>query len=109
MLPVPRAVLVHETRYTDSMVRAIIFDCFGVIITDALKVVVEEVASQDPAAARQITDIIRANNRGMLQPAESNRRIAEILDVSVEVWRRRIDDGEMKDTRLLAYIPLLTP
>jgi len=86
------------------MVRAILFDCFGVIITDSLKVVVEELAQSNPRVAEQVVDIIRANNRGLIEPAESNKQIAEILGVSVEAWRDRIDQGETKDGRLLAYI-----
>ncbi len=86
------------------MIRAIIFDCFGVLITDALKVVVEELEETNPSAARQIVDIIHANNRGFIDPAESNRQIAELLGTSVEAWRQRIDQGETKDPRLFAYI-----
>jgi putative hydrolase of the HAD superfamily/hydrolase len=86
------------------VIRAIIFDCFGVIISDALKVVVAELEVSNPAAARQIVDIIHANNRGLIVPAESNRQIAEVLGTSVQAWRKRIDQGEVKDERALAFI-----
>lgn len=86
------------------MVRAILFDCFGVIITDSLKVVVEELEQTDPQAARQVVDIIHANNRGFLAPVESNKQIADVLGISVDAWRRRVDQGEVKDERLLAYV-----
>jgi putative hydrolase of the HAD superfamily len=86
------------------MVRAVIFDCFGVIITDALKLVVDELETRDPQAARDIVDIIHANNRGIIVPAESNRQIAAILGVSVEAWRERIEQGEVKDEHLLRYL-----
>ena len=48
------------------MVRAILFDCFGVIITDALKVVIDELNISQPALARQVMDIIHANNSGLI-------------------------------------------
>lgn len=80
------------------------FDCFGVIITDSLKVVVEELEVRDHKAAQEVVEIIRANNRGLITPAESNQQIAEVLGVTVEAWRKRIDAGEVKDARLLAYI-----
>lgn len=86
------------------MVRAIIFDCFGVIITDALKVVIDGLEISNPAAAKQIVDIIRANNRGLITPDESNRQIAALLGISVQAWRERIDQGEIKDARVMGFI-----
>jgi HAD superfamily hydrolase (TIGR01549 family) len=86
------------------MVRAILFDCFGVIITDALRPIISELEASDPETARQVIDIIHANNRGLIEPAESNRRIAEMLGISVEEWRSRIQQGEIKDERVLGYI-----
>ncbi len=86
------------------MIRAIFFDCFGVVITDALKVVIDELTKSNPEAAQQIHDIIHANNRGLISPDDSNRQIADVLGVSVEAWRNRIEKGEIKDERLLAYI-----
>ena len=91
------------------MIKAIIFDCFGVIITDALLVVCEELRARDPEAAQQVGDIIKANNRGMIDPKESTRLIAEILGISVEEFRDRIADGEAKDHLLLDYIAGLRP
>jgi HAD superfamily hydrolase (TIGR01509 family) len=86
------------------MIRAIFFDCFGVIITDALLPIVTELQETNPEAARHIVDIIHANNRGLVDPGESNRQIAEILGISVEEWRSRIDQGEVKDKRMLRFI-----
>jgi len=91
------------------MIRAILFDCFGVIITDSLKVVIEELGQTNPNAAQKIVDIIHANNRGLIAPAESNEQIAEILGTSVEAWRKRIEEGEVKDERLLVYAAELRP
>lgn len=86
------------------MVRAIVFDCFGVIITDALKVVIDELDIKDPTLSRQIMDIIHANNRGLLESRDSNRQIAKLLGISVGEWRGRIAHGETKDGRVLTYI-----
>ncbi len=91
------------------MIKAIIFDCFGVIITDALKAELDNIEAANPKAAREIVDIIHANNRGIINPAESNQRIADILDVSVRQWRKRIDKGEVKDLRVMGYIKQLRP
>jgi HAD superfamily hydrolase (TIGR01509 family) len=85
------------------MVRAIIFDCFGVIITDALKAVIDELDIQNSALSQQIMDVIHVNNRGLLSSHESNQQIADLLGIGVDEWRNRIKHGEVKDDRVLAY------
>lgn len=86
------------------MIRAILFDCFGVIITDALKVVIDELNVSNPALARQVMDIIHANNRGLIEVSESNQQIAQLLGVNVDEWRGRIEHGEAKDEHVLTYL-----
>jgi HAD superfamily hydrolase (TIGR01509 family) len=83
------------------MVRAIIFDCFGVIITDALKVVIDKLDVENPVVSRQIMDIIHANNSGLIDSGESNQQIAELLGIGVDEWRGRIENGEVKDEQVL--------
>jgi HAD superfamily hydrolase (TIGR01549 family) len=85
------------------MVRAIIFDCFGVIITDALKLVIDELDTENSVLSQQIMDIIHANNRGLLDNRASNEQIAGLLGIGVDEWRSRIEHGEAKDDHVLAY------
>ncbi len=86
------------------MIRAIIFDCFGVILTDAMQLLRAEVQQDNPDTAREITDIISANNHGFIQPTESNERIAKLLGISVDALRARVAGSEVRDERLLQYI-----
>lgn len=90
-------------------VEAVIFDCFGVIITDALLALTNELASRDPAAAQQVSDIVKANNRGYISPDESNVQIAELLGMSLQDFQRRKYGGEVKDEALMGYIASLRP
>jgi len=85
------------------MIKAIIFDCFGVVITDAMLVVQQELDAKDPVAGQHMHDLIRANYRGIISPEESNKGIAELLDIPVDEFRDRIDHGEVKDHRVLEY------
>lgn len=91
------------------MVRAIIFDCFGVLITDALQLVLQEVSQYNPEGAAEIHDIIRAANRGLISPDVSRERVATIIGVTTDEYRARISAGEVKDTQLLEYIKGLRP
>lgn len=89
------------------MIRAVIFDCFGVIISDSLTVIVEELSQTNPEGAEEIRDLVRASNKGLLDSEESNRRIAEILGLEFEAYRQKVRDGELKDPRVMALIKQL--
>ena len=86
------------------MIQAIIFDCFGVIITDALQAVCDELRKTDPEGTKQIKDLIKASNRGFIAPAQSSEQVARILGVTTAEYHSMIADGEHKDQRLLDYI-----
>lgn len=86
------------------MIKALIFDCFGVLITDALSVICGELRSRDPAAADRAGDIIKATNRGMIDAREANRQLAVLLGRNADELRAEIAGNEVKDTRLMAYI-----
>jgi len=83
------------------MIRAIIFDCFGVIIDDALSVLCQQLG---PEERREATDIMHASHRGLIAPEESNRKVAALLGMGMQQYRAAIQDGEIKDRALLEYI-----
>lgn len=90
-------------------VKALIFDCFGVIITDALLALTNELRARDLAAAVRVGDIVKANNHGLIDPEESNRQIAAELGLTLEEFQRRKYGGEAKDQAMLDYIASLKP
>ncbi|CAN5382484.1 hypothetical protein BH09PAT4_BH09PAT4_07880 [soil metagenome] len=88
-------------------VKAIIFDCFGVILTDALSVLCTELEARDPKKVVEIRALIHAANRGIIAPEESTRQVAELLGTTVEQYRTRIREGEVRDQYLLDNIKTL--
>ena len=86
------------------MIRAVIFDCFGVIITDALQAIRQELMRTNPEGAAAIKDIVAANNHGFIEPGESYDRIAAILGLSTPDFRRQVAKGEVRNDELLHYI-----
>lgn len=86
------------------MIKAVIFDCFGVLITDALSVIVNEVRQRDPEGAEDIRGLVHASNKGLIDPNESNRQIAQILGLDYDKYQQQIRDGEIKDEKLMEYI-----
>lgn len=92
------------TCYNIQMIRAVIFDCFGVIITDALSVIVDEVRARDPEAAEDIRGLVHAANKGLIDSNESNHQVARLLGMDYQKYQQQIRDGELKDQRLMNYI-----
>jgi putative hydrolase of the HAD superfamily len=90
-----------------SDITAIIFDCFGVIITDALEQLVTKAEQQDPQLRNQIVDLIHASNRGYTDPVASSTEIAELLGMTYEQYRAAIQEGEAKDPEVIAWIKAL--
>lgn len=86
-----------------SMIKAIIFDCFGVIISDALSVLCSDLSRRDPATYDQIRALIRASNRGLLDSEESNKQVASLLGLDFAEYQEKIRSGEVKDQQLLDF------
>lgn len=86
------------------MIKAIIFDCFGVLVTDALEAMCAELRTNNPAAFEEIKDTIRAANRGLIDSETSSQRAARALGLSVAEYRAQIAGGEHKDQQLLKYV-----
>ncbi len=86
------------------MIKAIIFDCFGVVISDALSVLCAELEPDNPAAITEIWSLIDQTNRGQMTPDESSARIADIFGLSFADYRQKLAEGEIKDQTLLSYI-----
>ena len=86
------------------MIKAIIFDLFGVLVTDALSAVIAELSTTQPAVAQQIVRIVAASNAGMLPHEESRAAVAELLGITVDEYAQRVRDGEVRNQPLFDYI-----
>jgi HAD superfamily hydrolase (TIGR01509 family) len=86
------------------MVRAIIFDCFGVLITDALQTLVDELRARNAAATVRVRDLVHAANRGMVPFREASEQISTELGLTYNEYRHKIAAGEVKNQLLLDYI-----
>jgi len=89
------------------MVKAIIFDCFGVFIGNPYKIRVQELEKVDPDKANALRDINRASDRGFLTREESAAHMAEILGMSAEQLMSEQDRGEVKNEALIEFAKTL--
>jgi len=86
------------------MIKAVIFDCFGVIIADGLEAVLLRLEQSDPSARGFVREIIHKVNRGQLSPRESHYLISQHLGMSSEKWQQGIRSGEVRNQYVIDLI-----
>lgn len=84
------------------VIRALIFDYFGVIRPDGVTAAYAALGGDPDKDAQFIGDTIHALNLGMI--ASSRPVFAEKLGVSVETWTQEVTGRYQHDKKLLAYI-----
>lgn len=83
------------------MIKAVIFDCFGVLIEDSLKAIREKLDTKD---REDIESLLFACHRGLITAEESSAQIARILGLNSHEYRQVITAGEVKNQPLMDYI-----
>ncbi len=89
------------------MIKAIIFDCFGVIVTDTLVAFRETQFGDDPVKIRQTIDATRAVDLGMISKPEFLQIIADLSGMTVQGVFEMLESGSVLDRRLLEKIKSL--
>ena len=89
------------------MIKAIIFDCFGVFIGNPYKIRVQALEKSDPEKAVEMHDINRASDRGIITREESANRMAELIGITTEQFLAEQDKGEIRNEPLVEYVKTL--
>lgn len=89
------------------MTKAVIFDCFGVLITDALEAMLAQLRSTDPKKAARIVDAVEATNKGLMTLEAQRQQTAEIFGISVAEYLARLSEREVRNQPLFDYIQAL--
>ncbi|HKR82273.1 MAG TPA: HAD family phosphatase [Candidatus Saccharimonadales bacterium] len=84
------------------MIKAIIFDCFGVLVTEGW-ITFRDRHFAEGAPRQQATDLRRAADRGVLAYSEFEQKIAEMADVPRKMVRDSLQ-GNIPNEPLLEYI-----
>lgn len=90
------------------MVKAVIFDCFGVLATEAWLPFKAKYFSHDPKLYEQATDIGRQANRGLISYDDFIGSIARLAGISPRQAASAIQRN-VPNERLFAYIEGLKP
>lgn len=89
------------------MIKAIIFDCFGVLLGNAYKIHLNEVERVDPERAKEIRAINHASDMGILSREETAEHISGLFDMDVEDFLEEQNQLEVPNEQLLTYIETL--
>lgn len=91
------------------MIKAVIFDCFGVLLADTHREHMAELRAEDPAKAEELHAIVHAGDMGILSRSEVAEHASKLLDLDPEEYLEIQDKGEVPNEPLLSYIETLKP
>lgn len=75
------------------MIKAVIFDCYGVLAANASDVAFEMLGGDLIAHRRRIDEIYLQFDLGIMNRAESHAQMAELVEVSAERWEQAINEA----------------
>lgn len=86
------------------MIKAVIFDCFGVLVGRGFAETYKA-AGGDPVADHDfIEDLLGQANLGLINQAEFHERLTKHLGLSLADYRRVVEESERQNVPLLHYI-----
>jgi len=91
------------------MIKAIIFDCFGVFIGNPYKIRAQALEQSDPEKAVILHEINRASDRGFLDPQDTAEQMAELIGITTEQFLAEQKTGEIRNEELVEYVKTLRP
>lgn len=89
------------------MIKAIIFDCFNVLIRDATKHLVEQMDLVDHAKRQEFSAVTHAVDKGIISDTEGVQTQSELLGISVQEFIDIRNKGEVRNEPLIDYIKTL--
>ncbi len=89
------------------MIKAIIFDCFNVLVADATKQALAEIKTFDPEKREEFSAITHAVDKGIISDAEAIVSQSSLLGMSEEDFVELRDEGEVRNEELIRFIESL--
>lgn len=89
------------------MIKAIIFDCFNVLIRDATKHLVEQMGLVDPAKRQEFSAVTHAVDKGIISDTEGAEAQSALLGLTQEEFVSIRNKGEVRNEPLIEYIKTL--
>ena len=91
------------------MTKAVIFDCFGVLVGDGLEIAVQKLEKTDPNLRDFVKDSVRQANSGHLSFNELRTMIASRMNLTTDEWFEQIRGGEARNQQVIDLLKSLRP
>lgn len=89
------------------MIKAIIFDCFNVLIADATHRALADMDQLDPEKRQEFSAVTHAVDKGIISDQEAALEQARLMGMSVEAFVKLRNEGEVRNDRLIKFIETL--
>ncbi len=89
------------------MIKAIIFDCFGVLAGTAYKETYRRAGGDTLKDNAFLSNLLLQANRGLITTSDLHKKTAERLGISVESWSEIVNESEQPNIELLEYVKQL--
>lgn len=86
------------------MIKAIIFDCFGVLVGRGFDETYRFAGGNPQKDHEFIETLLEKANRGQISQVEFRAKICDRLNITIEQYRNAIQEAEQPDYELLRYI-----
>jgi epoxide hydrolase-like predicted phosphatase len=91
------------------VIKGIIFDCFGVLISNDLKTRIDAAVKVNPSIAEELNGLQRALDRGILERHEWASQAGMLMRVDPDELLSGIRNSLVKNTELMTFIATLRP
>ena len=89
------------------MIKAVVFDCFGVLLADVLRTRINEVELTDKETAQHMRDVLTQLDYRMITEQEMAEQLGPLMGVAPGDVHKLLVDGEVKNQSLWEYIQTL--
>jgi putative hydrolase of the HAD superfamily len=89
------------------MIKAIIFDCFGVLVGRGFDETYRTVGGNPDTDRRFVSDLLAQANHGLISQKDFSEQITTQLGISEVDWHQALKESELPNRELLDYIERL--
>lgn len=84
--------------------KAVIFDCFGVLYVDASRVFYEKSVPNYEQLRPQLTELNAQNDYGLISQDEWHQQVSELTGIAVDIVREQIQSQHIRNDQLVEYM-----
>jgi epoxide hydrolase-like predicted phosphatase len=86
------------------VIKAIIFDCFGVLAGSSFKEIYRQAGGDLSRDAAFLDDVLMTANSGLMSSRDMHQQVAKRLGMTYDVWYETLRQGEQPSLELLEYV-----